>query len=127
MKENNIIGSCGLGCVVCSAMKNKECEGCSEIKAEQCDIKKCCISKDIQGCFDCMDYPCEREMFKNERVCAFVEAAKDIGVKRLADCLIKNEENGIYYHPLDGSKGDYDVLDTKESIKALILKGEINE
>ncbi len=126
MINSNLIGSCGLACVVCSAMKNKECEGCSDIKAEQCDIKKCCVSKELHGCYECAEYPCEKDMFKNNRVCAFIECAKNVGVNVLADCLIKNEEKGIFYHPSDGSKGGYDLLESKESIKKLLLQ-EINE
>lgn len=115
------IASCGLACVLCSEKRKGECQGCTEDKAENCDIKKCSQKQNIQGCYECNSYPCHRDMFKNNRVNAFVESAKELGVDGLAIRLEENHEQGILYHPEDGSKGHYDRLSSKEEIKKLIM------
>lgn len=115
----NKIGSCGLACLVCSAREN-ECQGCKPDKAANCDIKACCLERGLEGCYDCDDYPCDKDMFNNIRVCAFIECAKEVGEEGLADRLLENHQKGIIYHPKDGSKGAYDQLSSKEAIKRLV-------
>lgn len=124
MKENQMIGSCGLACMLCSAKLKNECEGCTEKKAIGCDIKECVMDKKIDGCYKCDDYPCDKDMFKNLRLRTFNEVAKEEGISCLVSCLKKNDEAGIRYHTTDGSKGDYDVLATADEIKDLILNGK---
>lgn len=122
MNEIQKIGSCGLACMLCSAKLKNECIGCHEAKG--CDIKACCVEKNIVGCYECDDFPCDKDMFKNLRLRTFNEIAKEKGVLCLVKSLKKNHEAGIVYHTTDGSKGDYDVLGTAEEIKHLILNGK---
>ena len=45
------------------------CDGCKATGrksyhcAHLCEIKKCCVSKKIQSCIVCDDFPCEHESF----------------------------------------------------------------
>lgn len=126
MSNKLMIGSCGLACMLCSAKLKGECEGCTSNKAENCSIKACCEESKLMGCYECDKYPCEQNMFKNQKVCAFVECAIELGVEGLVTCLKQNNERGIIYHPVDGSKGDYDKLVTKNEIKELIVSRSLN-
>ncbi len=47
-----------------------------------------------------------------------------MGVEKLIACLDRNDKAGIKYHKEDGSKGDYDKLDTEQEIIKLIKRGE---
>ena len=123
MEYNKNIGSCGLACVLCSAMQKGECEGCLETKASNCEIKKCCIDRTIQGCYECDEFPCEKDMFKNNRVCGFIKCVKEMGVEGLVSNLLKNDKVGIRYHPENGSRGDYDVLSSEAEVIKLVKHG----
>ncbi|MFZ5354035.1 MAG: DUF3795 domain-containing protein [Bacillota bacterium] len=123
MEINKMIGSCGLCCVLCNDKLKGSCEGCMDTKAESCDTKACCQSIGVAGCFDCSKFPCDKEMFNNKRVSAFNKFAKENGAEKLAACLIRNDEAGIKYHKPDGSKGDYDKLETEAEIIKLIEQG----
>ncbi len=52
-----------------------------------------------------------------------MEINKMIGSCGLA-YLDRNDKAGIKYHKEDGSKGDYDKLDTEQEIIKLIKRGE---
>ena len=123
MEMNKMMGSCGLACVLCSEKLNGKCEGCMEAKAENCNIKACSINLGINGCYECNEFPCKKDMFQNKRVCAFVKCAKELGVEGLVTCLQQNNDAGIKYHKADGSKGDYDILESEAEIINLIKKG----
>lgn len=125
MNKTIKMGSCGLACVVCSAKKEGKCVGCTEVKAADCKIKACTIEKGHEGCYACDAFPCDQSMFKQNKVIAFNEVAKEKGLDYLVQCLLDNEKKGIVYHPEDGSKGAYDILETKEEIKSLIKVQEI--
>jgi len=125
MEKSVMIGSCGLACMLCRSKMSGECQGCSSLKSDNCDIKACCISNNIEGCYECDKFPCDKEMFKNNKVCAFVEIAKELGVGGLSSLLLKNKEKGITYHPSDGGKGDYDLLKTKEEVRRLVMQIKI--
>ncbi len=123
MEINKKIGSCGLACMLCSAKLKGECKGCMKSKASDCSIKACCINLGINGCYECDKFPCEKDMFSNKRVCAFVKCAKDLGVEELVMNLHRNNEAGIKYHNEDGTKGDYDILENEADIISLIKRG----
>lgn len=123
MDINKKIGSCGLACMLCSAKLKGECQGCMKSKASDCSIKACCINLEINGCYECDKFPCEKDMFNNKRVCAFIKFAKDSGVDELVTRLQRNDEAGIKYHKEDGSKGDYDILESETEIIDLIKRG----
>ncbi len=123
MKYESVMGSCGLACLLCSAKLDNSCKGCVSTKADTCKIKTCCEMQKIDGCFECAKFPCEQDMFKNHRICAFIEVTKEVGLENLIQSLKNNDEKGIKYHTSDGSKGAYDLLDSKDQVKELILSG----
>lgn len=123
MKYESVMGSCGLACLLCSAKLSNSCDGCTSLKADTCKIKSCCEGKQISGCFECEQYPCEQEMFNNPRICAFVEVTKEIGLENLVQALKTNDEKGLKYHTDDCSKGSYDLTDNKYEVKKLIISG----
>lgn len=116
------IAYCGLVCRLCNEGKSGQCKGCHE-KSCDCAIKACAKEKHIKGCWECKEYPCEEEMFKSNRVRAFMSCTREEGLHQLAVYLKKNADSGIQYHKEDGSRGDYDVLSSEEEILALLRRG----
>jgi hypothetical protein len=60
----------------------------------------CCVSKKINGCWECDDFPCENDMFSANhdiRIRAFVRLAREDGIHKLAEYVLKNQQNGILY------------------------------
>ncbi len=49
--------------------------------------------------------------------------AKEEGLHKLAEYLLKNYQNGIQYHRSDGLKGDYDRRQSEEKIISLLKNG----
>jgi hypothetical protein len=120
----NNIGCCGLACSQCNEGISGQCKVCIQ-ENKECSIRKCCQSSNMEGCWSCNTFPCEEGMFNNVRVRAFVKCAKEDGVDKLLEHLVRNKENGIVYHKTDGSKGDYDVCDKEEDILKIIRTGAI--
>ena len=118
------IGYCGLIC--------KLCNGCSGCKAEevpeeqlQCFHRKCCIEKELNGCWECNGFPCNGNMFsnpKNIRVRAFVRFMKEESPEKLITCITENEKNGIQY----GYQKDYDLKQSEDEVIELLKMGGKN-
>lgn len=86
MDKNEIVVSisyCGLVCNLCHL--KSECDGCRNTankcpnhsgKWEGCYHRNCCIKKNIDGCWECEDFPCKNDMFFSDthdlRIRAFV-------------------------------------------------------
>lgn len=53
---------CGLNCELCPMKLGKHCPGCGGGTGNQsCSIAKCSLQREnIQYCFQCADYPCEK-------------------------------------------------------------------
>ncbi|HKL99881.1 MAG TPA: DUF3795 domain-containing protein [Mobilitalea sp.] len=117
------IGICGLVCNLCSGKSN--CSGC-RCKDGNCSIKKCSLEKELDYCFLCNEYPCGEEMFKNIRLKAFNRVAKEDGLQKLAEYLMRNFQNGIQYHSKDGIKGDYDRLQSEQDVISLLKDGSLD-
>ena len=115
------IAYCGLVCKLCNEGKSGKCIGCRG-KCNGCSIKDCAQGRKINGCWECNEFPCEEEMFKNKRSKTFINLAKDEGVHSLAEYLKRNNDNDVQYHKADGSHGDYDILDNEEQILKLLKK-----
>lgn len=116
------IAFCGLVCKLCNEGVSGLCKGCRQ-KHDQCSIKVCCHGKNLDGCWECKEFPCEEGMFMNSKIKAFIQCAKDEGLNKLAEYLKKNNDNGIYYHNKDDSQGDYDNLDDLDKVLCLLKKG----
>ena len=115
MRPNEIIknmGYCGLICSLCHLAK--DCSGCKSnhntcaryLSETGCYHYNCCRERNLNGCWECVDFNCGKDMFSDThdlRLRAFIRYIKDEGLKELAKCIIKNERNGIKY----GHKKDY--------------------
>ncbi|MCK5129874.1 MAG: DUF3795 domain-containing protein [Clostridiales bacterium] len=125
--NNGDMGCCGLACIQCSTYLKEECAGCKKQEDKTCDTKTCCMDKNIDGCYACTLFPCEKDLFKNVRVLVFNKALKQHGKEHVICCLEVNHKNGIHYHPADGIVGDYDKLKTEDEIMNLLLNGQYKE
>jgi hypothetical protein len=125
MDRQKGIAYCGLACAVCS--ENTQCTGCRNdgcIEKEWCFNLKCCRSKQLNGCWECENFPCSGNMLDKVRVRAFASFVKRYGEETLLNCLEKNEHSGIVYHHPGKLTGDYDVPQTEEGIIHMILTGK---
>lgn len=133
-KIANSIAYCGLICLLCSADAECYCKAnnhCSKkLSPDGCFQYDCCIEKGLNGCWECSDAPCDKDMFapnKTKRVSsrtklrAFITCIKEDGVDLFSQYILRNAGNGIVYHK-NGVYGDYD-LETEEDILQL-LRGE---
>ncbi len=114
-------GICGLVCGLCSY--NINCAGC-RCKTGECDVKACCVEKGLSYCFECDEYPCDKDMHKGKRSRAFNAVAKAEGLDKLAEYLHINYERGITYHRADKLPGDYDRCKTVEEVTELLKNGK---
>jgi len=119
------IGYCGLVCSLCHEADH--CDGCKSSKnfcgrylnEEGWFQYNCCINKGINGCWECEEGPCERDMFSahhDVRNRTFVKVAKQEGIEKLAEYVLKNQQNGIKY----GWNKDYDNLEKEEAVVDLL-------
>ncbi len=129
MEKQQLIDSiayCGLVCGLCHL--RSECDGCKNTaklcsRSDVCYQRNCCIQKGIQGCWECADFPCGKDMHSDThdlRIRAFVTFIKMEGPGSLIDCLIENEERGIHY----GYKKDYDGLGSEAEVIHLLKFGK---
>lgn len=130
MNEKDIIesiGYCGRICALCKDAKY--CEGCKSKHAtksrhensEGCYQYQCCHKKGIQGCWECDDAPCDKDMFSTERNLryrAFIRFAKYEGVEELGKCVFVNQVSGIKY----GDGKDYDHFQKESEVVGLLTK-----
>ena len=121
IKESYAI--CGLVCSLC--MYNLNCSRC-RCKSEHCEIKECCTEKGLNYCFECEEYPCNKEMHKNLRIRAFNSVARTEGLDKLAEYLYINHNRGIKYHRAENQVGDYDRCKTMEEVIDLLKNGKPN-
>ena len=122
------IGYCGLVCGFCHEADS--CEGCKNLsnccgrrlRAEGCFQYNCCQEKRINGCWECETAPCDQDMFSTGhdiRNRTFVRCAKEEGLLKLAEYVLKNQLNGIQY----GWNKDYDNLGSAEAVLDLLHHG----
>ena len=64
---NEMIATCGINCLACSAYLGNRCNTCHTPIAKQkrkscrnCLIKSCALSKGFTWCFQCDEFPCEK-------------------------------------------------------------------
>lgn len=122
MNREKGMAYCGLACCVCS--ENAECAGCRNDGCkdkEWCKSFHCCKEKGFNGCWECREFPCDNPMFNKPRVRTFAKFVAEHGEDKLMDLLQKNESLGMIYHYEGQLVGDYDVPQTEEEIKKLIL------
>ena len=131
MKRELGIARCGLACCLCS--ENNICKGCKKEgyvelswckDAKWCEVRKCGIEKNINGCFECEPINCHKGLYADKiKPRAFAEFVRRYGLEKLLDCLQTNEKNGIIHHR-EGIKGDYDDIDDIEELIDFVMTGK---
>lgn len=115
------IAFCGLACCVCS--ENATCVGCRNEGCkdkEWCKSFQCCKEKQLNGCWECAEFPCDNPMLNKLRVRTFAKFIAEYGEQKLLSALQTNEADGIIYHYKDQLVGDYDLPQSEEKIRQLI-------
>ena len=123
MKENQI-SYCGLVCAYCRPDGRCNCKSennCGKrLSPSGCYQYTCCTSKGINGCWECLDSPCGKDMLAPDKIKmrAFVQCIKEDGIAKFISCLEQNEKSRIVYHRA-GVIGDYDLSNEKEVLNLL--------
>jgi len=123
----NGISYCGLLCCLCSTDGSCNCKTgnhCGKrLSTEGCCQYTCCREKELNGCWECPDFCCDKDMFNEQhlRLKTFVKCIKEDGIDKFAEYILCNFENGVAYHT-SGYTGDYD-LETEEEILNLLRNG----
>ncbi len=114
---------CGLCCFLCD--ENAACRGC---RAEGCKggalcaIRVCCLSRGLDGCWACQDFPCGEPMLAKMRVRAFCRFARERGERELIGCLARGARHGVRYHEPGKLTGDYDACADEAAVFRLLEK-----
>jgi len=131
-KEKELsVAYCGLVCYLCNADGTCNCKSennCGKrLSPAGCFQYDCCREKGLQGCWECSDSPCGKDMLSPEKIKirAFVRCIKEDGIEKFIEYLERNAEKGIIYHR-SGIYGDYD-LDTEDQVIKLLRSGDINK
>lgn len=122
------IGYCGLVCSLCH--ESDHCAGCKSnhnccgrcLSISGCYQYDCCLQKGIAGCWECEEGPCDKDMFSEHhdlRNRVFVKVAKQEGIEKLADYVLRNQKAGILY----GWNKDYDNLGEEDAVVDLLHYG----
>lgn len=119
------IAYCGLICGKCHL--RDQCDGCRNTaklcaRANKCYQRVCCLKKGLAGCWECTDFPCGEDMhgtLHDLRIRAFVAFIMAEGVETLIECILGNEERGIYY----GHHKDYDNMKSEDDVIRLLKMG----
>jgi hypothetical protein len=130
MRKQDLIESiacCGLICGlcqpadVCSCHANNHCG--KRLAPESCYQHKCCTEKGLNGCWECPDAPCGKDMHAagKVKIRAFITCIREDGLDRFADYILRNAASGIVYHR-SGITGDYD-LETEADVLRLLRTG----
>ncbi len=125
MDKEKGIAYCGLACCLCS--ENQNCAGCRNEGCKDkdwCKSFNCCKQRGLNGCWECIEFPCANEMFDKVRVRTFAKFIAEQGEEKLMQFLERNEKAGVIYHYEGKLIGDYDVPKTEEEIYRLILFGK---
>jgi hypothetical protein len=129
-KVRDSIGYCGLVCALCHVAEAKGCGGCKSaenscgryLSEPGCHQHRCCTERKLNGCWECPDFDCGADMFSGShdvRLRAFVRCAREEGLEKLAEHVLRNQRNGIRY----GHQKDYDGLGSEEAVLTLLRTG----
>lgn len=125
MSEQSI-AYCGLICNLCNPEGKCSCKSdnhCGKrLSPEGCYQYNCCTMKGINGCWECQESPCGKDMLAKDKtkMRAFVRCIKEDGINNFIEYIKRNQQEGVVYHR-SGIMGDYD-LPTEEEILALLRK-----
>lgn len=124
------IGYCGLICKLCHLAHT--CSGCKSdenccakhLSSEGCYQYNCCTQKGLNGCWECEDFCCGKDMFSDShdiKIRAFVRCAKEEGTNKLVEYVIRNQHKGINH----GFQKDYDGLENEKAVLKLLRNGNL--
>lgn len=122
--NENSVAYCGLICSFCCTDGSCNCKSdnnCGKrLSPEGCYQYNCCTSKGINGCWECDDSPCGKDMLAVDKIKmrAFVRCIKEEGIQKFFEYLEQNEKDGIVYHRT-GVIGDYDLSSENEVLNLL--------
>ena len=115
-------GYCGIACHSCAF--NANCPGCRSGRCERasvCQVFQCASKKGIAGCWECSDFPCNKDMMQMPKCVGSCMAIKEAGEEKVTECMLQNEAEGMVYMR-EGITGDYDALGSAENIKIKLLR-----
>lgn len=115
---------CGLSCAACSG--NDTCAGCRKEGCKDkdwCKNFKCCKEKNLNGCWECGEFPCAGSMLDKMKIRVFATAVSNLGEEKILDCFERNECDGIVYHHPGTYSGDYDEAGSEAAVLDLLLNG----
>ncbi len=89
------VAYCGLVCGACSKSVEGRCKGCKTGGGDKnCYQRKCCTGKNLDGCWQCEEFPCDEGYFAdaNKRwrgLCiGSVQCARNYGVEGYVERLV---------------------------------------
>lgn len=123
----NQVAYCGLVCDLCHLAG--KCSGCrternicgKHLSEAGCFQRECCIKRHIRGCWECGDFPCNRDMYSDEndpKVKAFARCIREDGMDRFLSYVHANQKRGVDIR----LHGDYDGR-TGEEVLVMLRKG----
>ena len=104
---SDTVGYCGLICGVCFGLGPEGCDCRTAPKPEEADCyqRNCCISKHIDGCWECEDFPCDNGYFAEadggwRGLCiASVQYARDYGLDALVELVVRKHGSRMDHSP----------------------------
>jgi hypothetical protein len=116
------VAYCGLVCgpVCCHALEG--CVGCGAGGgAEGCEKRECCRERQIEGCWQCADFPCGKGFYGDEAWRGLnvgcVQMVKEMGRERFGRFVLERLKKGFDY--------GYLRYQTPDGIRA-ILSGDVD-
>jgi hypothetical protein len=112
-----MVGYCGLACKKCKNACQPGCRGGSG--PEDCYQRNCCNNRALQGCWECIDFPCNNGFFEDGNDPAFrgicigsVQCIKEFGIEKYLRIVSTKLGKVIEY-------GDYRYLNPEDVKKML--------
>lgn len=129
MNEKDVaakLGSCGKACRLCKGYAY--CEGCHSHEAlesrrrtrDGCFHYSCCHRKHIEGCWECDEFPCARDLFISDDsfyLSAFVRCIKEDGKNTFAHHAFLRFLTGI-------KDKDYSDCEDEDAVLQLLTTGK---
>lgn len=124
----NNMGCCGRACKLCE--QAAYCDGCHSHNPQMarsqtkdgCFQFICCRRKKLNGCWECDEFPCERDMFAGNSAMSlktFVKCAQIEGIEQVGKFLFRNSLRGIVYR----ENCIYDQMNSEAEVMELLKTG----